>query len=611
MKPLIATREIRCTSPRDALWVALADTAQLNRAVGNNTLLSKPIEGDSSARYLVETRLYGLRLVYEEEPFQWNRPEQLSITRRFHNGPAHDYTYEHHLTELAEGGSLVSLSITIAPRHTLLWPFLWINTWIIANRLAQQVRRIDANIQCRVDPYCPAKKPAVDLLVHARTKAALLAELKQSDTDVGVQLARLVAESPDLEVNRIRPFELANEWEVPRRTVVSVCLQAVVAGMLDLNWDVICPSCRTVAAQLSTLSELKDQAHCQLCDISIHVDLDRAVEATFRPSRAVRKLEDGPYCIGGPFRTPHVVAQTKLLAGGNARMRVPEALGRYRLFVRGGSSASVEVASEGENEVELEAGEVVEPAEVCVAPQGSLVVHDRLDQERHVKLEHLRWASLATTAHYVSTVPSFRRMFSAEVLQPGLRVKVTRAALVFTDLTGSAAMYSRLGDALAYRFVQEHFTVLEKVIHRYEGSIVKTIGDAIMAVFAEERSAVKATIAMQQAFMDFSAAQTDAGSVKLCVGMFAGPCYLVNANKILDYFGQTVNIANRLQCQSAGGQVILPATIVECAQEHGWLAGVGVVEHFQANLKGLSEPLAAVRLEVFERGKAEGGRRKA
>jgi len=586
MKPLLATREIRCTSPRDTLWVALADTAQ------------QPIEGDSAGRYLVETRLYGIRMVYEEEPFQWNRPERLSITRKFHNGPAHDYTYEHHLTELADGETLVSLSIRIAPRHALLWPFLWINTLLIANRLAQQVRRIDANLQRQDNPYQPEKKSALDTLAHARTKAALLAELKPSDADVGEQLARFVASFPDEKVSRIRPFELARDWEVPRRTMVSVCLQAVLAGMLDLQWEVICPSCRTVAVQLSTLSELKSQSHCHLCDITIDVDLDRAVEATFRPSRAIRKLDEGPYCIGGPFRTPHVVAQTKLPAGGNAQLAVPESPGRYRLFVRGGSSASIEVSREGKRVVELEAGEALQPAEVCVAPQGSLVVHDRLDQERHVKLEHLEWASLATTAHYVSTVHAFRRMFSADVLQPGLQVKVTRVALVFTDLTGSAAMYTRLGDASAYRFVQEHFASLEKVIENHDGSIVKTIGDAIMAVFAEEQAAVKATIAMQQAFGEFIRERADAGDVELCAGMFAGPCYLVNANKILDYFGQTVNIANRLQCQSEGGQIILPATIAKCAQKHGWLDGAQVIEHFPAHLKGLSEPFPAARLVV-------------
>lgn len=600
MKPLLATREIRCTSPRDALWGALADTAQLNRAVGNNGLLSEPIEGDSAGRYLVETRLYGIRMIYEEEPFQWNRPERLSITRRFRNGPAHDYTYEHHLTELAGGGTRVALSIRVAPRHAVLWPFLWVNTRGIANRLAQQVRQIDANIQRNDDPYRSAEKPTVDMLAYARAKDALLAELKPSDTNAGEQLASLVANFPDAKVSRIRPFELAGDWDVPRRTMVSVCLQAVLAGMLDLQWDVICPSCRTAAVQLGTLSDLKSQAHCHLCDITIDVDLDRAVEATFRPSRAVRKIDEGPYCIGGPFLTPHVVAQTKLPAGGNAKLAVPEAPGRYRLFLRGGSSASVEVAREGPKVVEIQASEVVEPAEVCVAPQGSLVVHDRLDEERHVKLEHLEWASLATTAHYVSTVPSFRRRFSADVLQPGLQVKVTRAALVFTDLTGSAAMYTRLGDASAYRFVQEHFSSLEKVIHGHGGSVVKTIGDAIMAVFAEEHAAVEATIAMQRAFGEFASERADAGDVQLCVGMFAGPCYLVNANKILDYFGQTVNIASRLQCQSEGGQIILPATIARCAEEHGWLEGSQVIEHFSAHLKGLSEPLPATRLVGFK-----------
>ena len=415
---------------------------------------------------------------------------------------------------------------------------------------------------------------------------------------IGKQLAQFVAGGPDVEVSRIRPYEIADKWEVPRPTMVRVCLQAVVAGMLDLNWDIICPSCRTVAAQVSTLSDLEEQAHCHLCDISINVDLDRAVEATFRPSAAVRQLENRPYCIGGPFRTPHVVAQATLGAGAAARLSVPDLSGRYRLFVRGGPSSSIDVAAGGPIEAELVAGETVAPAEIRVAPAGSLVVRDGLNQERHVKLEHLLWASLATTAHYVSTVGQFRRLFSAEVLQPGSRVKVTRVALVFTDLTGSAAMYTRLGDALAYRFVQDHFSLLEKVIAGHDGSIVKTIGDAIMAVFAEEHAAVQTTIAMQQVFAKFVSERAEVGEVKLCVGMFAGPCYLVNANKILDYFGQTVNIANRLQCQSEGGQIILPAEIAECAETHGWLAGARVTEHFAAHLKGLSEPLPAVRLVV-------------
>ena len=596
MKPLVATREIRCQSPRDALWVALADTAQLNQAIGNSPLESEPIETQSASRHLVRTRLYGLKLEYEEPPFQWSRPEWLAITRIFRNGPAYQYIYEQHLRELSGGGSLVELSIEIAPRWRIMRPFLWVNTLLIANRLARLVRQIDKNLQRGTDPYGSMKESSVDLQTHARTQEALLGQLSEQEVPLGRRLADFVRKAADVEVGRMRPYEIADTWEVPRASLVSVCLHAVVAGMLDLNWDIICPSCRTVASQVTTLSELPEQAHCHLCDISILVDLDRAVEATFRPSSAVRKLENRPYCIGGPFRTPHVVAQATLPAGGTARLAVPDQPGRYRLFLRGGPSASIDVSREGPVEVPLEARETVAPAETRVAPSGTLVVRDGLNQHRHVKLEHLQWASLATTAHTISTFSSFRRLFSAEVLQPGLRVKVTRVALVFTDLTGSAAMYTRLGDAMAYRFVQQHFTMLEKVISDHGGSIVKTIGDAIMAVFAEEQAAVQATIAMQQGFADFMSQQPEAGEVKLCIGLFTGPCYLVNANKILDYFGQTVNIANRLQCKSEGGQIIMPAEIAECAQTHGWLTGARVTEHFPAELKGLSDPIPAVRL---------------
>ena len=598
MNLLIATREVLCQSPREALWVALADTAELNQAVGNNPLESEALESETAARHLVRTRLYGIEMVYEEFPFEWNRPEGLSIERVFRNGPAHRYVYAHRLMELAEGRTSVELRIEIAPRWWWVRPFLWVNTWLIANRLARYVRQVDANLGQGDDPYGSMRESTVDAEAHARSQEALLTELEGDAVQVGERLSQLVARGADVEVGRMRPYELADQWDTERRDMVHVCLQAVVAGMLDLNWDIICPSCRTVAAQVSTLSELEETAHCQLCDISINVDLDRAVEATFRPSAAVRELENRPYCIGGPFRTPHVVAQATLAAGGTARLAVPDAPGRYRFFVRGGPSSSIDVMEGAASEIELTAGETVAPAEGSVAPAGALVVRDGLNLERHVKLEHLKWASLAATAHDVSTVDAFRRLFSAEMLQPGLQVKVTRVALVFTDLTGSAAMYTRLGDAQAYCFVQEHFAALEKVIAGQGGSIVKTIGDAVMAVFAEEQAAVRATIGMQGAFADFAAERPEAGEVELCVGMYAGPCYLVHANKILDYFGQTVNIANRLQCQSTGGQIILPAEVAECAEKHGWLEGARVTERFAAELKGLSEPVPAVRVEA-------------
>ena len=89
-------------------------------------------------------------------------------------------------------------------------------------------------------------------------------------------------------------------------------LHGVPAGLFELRWAIVCPSCRTASELATSLDEVKPEGHCQLCDISFELDLDRAVEATFVPHEAVRKVENQMFCIGGPARTPHVWAQTNV-----------------------------------------------------------------------------------------------------------------------------------------------------------------------------------------------------------------------------------------------------------------------------------------------------------
>ena len=597
MKPLISTRTISCQSARDPIWVALADTHRLNRAIGHHPLQSEPI-WKGAERYLVKTRLAGLNLEYEEEPFQWSQPEFISITRKFRNGPACRYRMEWQLAEQGDGSTLVTQQLEIEPRSVWVWLFVLANLWLISRRLVRETKRADANIARGAEAYTDPVQSPVDRLAMARAQESLAEELNPGEKEVAERLAGLITSAPDVAVSRLRPFELADQWGLDRRQVVSTCLQGVIAGMLDLSWDIICPSCRTVTSRLTSLSDLEEQVHCHLCDITVRVDFDRAVEATFRPAAGVRTVQDQSYCIGGPFRTPHVVAQAVLPAHGTARLQVPDQEGRYRLFVRGGATVSVEVVPGAATLVEVAAGETATPAEASLAPGGSLQVRDRLGEQRHVKLEHLAWASAATTGHYISTFGSFRRLFSSEVMRPGLNVNVARVALLFTDLTGSTAMYTRYGDAKAYCYVQEHFSVLEKAIERHGGAVVKTIGDAVMAAFPDERSAVVAAIELQRAYCEFARQRDEGEGIELCVGVFAGASYLVNANNILDYFGQTVNIANRLQGCSQGGQIIVPAELAECGERLGWLTGAKIVGQFEAELKGLSEPLAAVRLAV-------------
>ena len=82
------------------------------------------------------------------------------------------------------------------------------------------------------------------------------------------------------------------------------------------------------------------------------------------------------------------------------------------------------------------------------------------------------------------------------------------------------------------------------------------------------------------------------------MGVFAGPCYVVTANGILDYFGQTVNTAARLQGAAAGGEVVLLDELAEEALAAGWLGPHRLGERFEASLKGIDAPVRLVRIPV-------------
>ncbi len=55
--------------------------------------------------------------------------------------------------------------------------------------------------------------------------------------------------------------------------------------------------------------------------------------------------------------------------------------------------------------------------------------------------------------------------------------------MLFTDLKSSTQLYREIGDATAFGRVMNHFDVVKKLIAEEDGALVKTIGDAVMAVF--------------------------------------------------------------------------------------------------------------------------------
>src|SRR5439155_13653557 len=84
------------------------------------------------------------------------------------------------------------------------------------------------------------------------------------------------------------------------------------AGLFELRWELMCPNCRVAKSESTTLAEIPDQFHCETCGIVYDLDFDQRVELRFTVHPGVRPAVDAVYCIGGPLRMPHVVAQQYL-----------------------------------------------------------------------------------------------------------------------------------------------------------------------------------------------------------------------------------------------------------------------------------------------------------
>jgi class 3 adenylate cyclase len=157
---------------------------------------------------------------------------------------------------------------------------------------------------------------------------------------------------------------------------------------------------------------------------------------------------------------------------------------------------------------------------------------------------------------------------------------------MFTDLYESTRLYQKIGDASAFGRVQEHFVELEKAVAAEGGSIVKTMGDAVMASFREPIAALRVVWQAQQAI-----AEHDDPLLRIKMSLHHGPCIVVNLNGRLDYFGSMVNIAARLTEFSKGGEIVLSETVYSDDQVQAWLKENKVdLERFEAEIKGFDKP---------------------
>ncbi|MBC8030363.1 MAG: hypothetical protein H7Z16_09645 [Pyrinomonadaceae bacterium] len=576
----------------ERLWPFVSDTNRFNRDTNVPALeVQQGKQRLRNARRRAKLSVFGMPVQWEEQPFEWVRPTRFGVSRAYSKGPIAELKALAVLSAKSDGGTRFIYEVWARPKSLLGFVAIPLQIGFAASRKFRDAfRKYDELAGGELVVPDTQSAPPISEAMASRLEAAA-ARLKADGAEKRIvdRLVLFVQQADDFALAKIKPYQLADDWSEPRRSVLETCLRATRVGLLDLQWDLLCPLCRGSQGGGGSLADLDSKAHCDTCRIDFTVNFDRFVELTFHPNDSIRQLDMKDYCIGSPQRTPHVVAQQLLPAGAIRELDLPLEVGNYRLrALELAGELPVRVASEGLTTAVVAVSERGWPGEdLVIAPRTSLELKNDTDAEQLFILERLAWSDQAATAAEVTALQIFRDLFSTEALRRGEQFSVGTLTVLFTDLKSSTQLYREIGDATAFGRVMNHFDVVKKLIAEEDGALVKTIGDAVMAVFRRPASALKAMLSAQEML---ASPPEGVAPLTLKAGIHSGPCIAVTLNDRLDYFGSTVNMAARLEGLSTGNDVIISRALYDDPEVRELLDSEGFeAVPFHHELKGFAE----------------------
>ena len=462
---------------------------------------------------------------------------------------------------------------------------------------------------------------------------ALWDTLRQSaDPAVVASMKDLVETGSDRALNRLNPLAFAAAQRLGEDAIIGALLHASRIGLFDLSWNMLCPGCGGVIGSGYALKALdRSEYLCSFCAMSSEPTLDDLVEVSFTVNPRVRHIS-----AHDPDALPLVEYMRQVFWGSGIDLPddIEEVIGRMTLDVMelpGGERASTSHAlspgfyivfdpvTHTTQFLEVSGEETTERRSLSVvfndvhAHRGTLAlrpgpVRITFDNKSAKRTMPGIWISgdpmhellgrrrPFLTASRLLSNQTFRDLYRTGTLNTDQRFKITNLTILFTDLEGSTALYDRVGDLVAFDLVRDHFAALLTSIAAEGGAVVKTIGDAVMATFPTPDRAMRAALRMRAAMRELNEA-VGREDLALNIGLHEGPCLAVMLDERQDYFGQTVNVASRVQGLADPSAILATKSIVESANVGRILAEAGFTTTArQSSLRGVSEAVTVYEI---------------
>ena len=482
------------------------------------------------------------------------------------------------------------------------------------------------------------------ILVEERALDDRLARLEAArpwSPRVVSRLEAMIRTDDDDALFRVNPLAFAKQWDLDQSEAIDLFLHAAAAGLFEMDWLLICPRCACAVESFARLRAVLRRFRCPECQNEYEAAMDDFIAIYFNVSAQIRAiryhrpetLDPFDYIFGfrgvREGRTPDgepfldsirsALRGTAFLEpGGTARFALqaaPRALAGISSDVEAGFTLPVRAEpAERVQQVRLTyqgTGYKPEGAELASGPVEIEVINAASIRWALAVLQvppsHDEDALLSfdpyLTGKHLLTSQTFRSLFRSEVVGGAQGLAIRDIALLFTDIRGSTALYQRIGDLNAYQLVQQHFDLLRATTVRHGGAIVKTIGDAVMAAYPDAALAVAAALDMRGAIERFNETQPERPML-LKIGIHHGAAIAVTLNDELDYFGQTVNIASRVQEMADAAEIWITEEVWRYPGVQALLEPYPA-EPRTAEFHGIGRPMTVVRVGSRSHAAAE------
>ena len=550
---------ILASSP-EALWPFVANTERFNRAIGLAPVaFTDEPNPDGGALRSGEMRVLGMALRWREYPFEWVKNREHSVFRWYKSGPISALWNRVTLAPIEGGGCELHHDIWLTPRGVIGSVAAFFETNKLGPPIDRFYRHLDEVLVdgAHADPFEAAHQPTP---AHRATVEEVCSRLHGEGFKPALieKLAMHLLSAPDGVIGTLRPYELADAWGADRAELLDLMMHAAHEGLLEAAWDVVCPKCMLAHESLHELAQVTRVGTCKACASSFERDLRESVELVFAPHPGIRHVERATYCAGAPALRPHVLAQQVLDPGEERQITLELPRGIYR--VAGGVAplpAELVASAVGyETVVEVVAkGERIE-ARPSIVQAGSVtvVMRNESEHEETIRIEVPGARADGVSASTAMTHPSFRELFSGQLLAHGEHLRVSQLAFVFVELLGREDLFEKLGDADACAELSRLDGLVHEEAHTHEGSVVPSSLDLMVVAFPTALRALRAALSLRKRI------QAAPLCAPVAIAGHDGRCLALTREGKAEFFGETLHRGHLLLGDCPPGGVALSAS---------------------------------------------------